>query len=180
MMTPSMQDIADDHVVLAELTSPHGIQGWMKVYSYTSPIDAVLEYPHWWLLQDKRPVRYQVVQGRWQGRGLVVKLKGVDDRNAAEQLAGTPVLMPTSELPALEHDYYWYQLEGLRVQTRDGVLLGKISYLFETGANDVLVVQGDDASLDDRERLLPYLPGDVIKDIDLDVGMMTVDWDPSF
>ncbi|MBS9403036.1 ribosome maturation factor RimM [Halomonas sp. TRM85114] len=168
----------DDHVVLGKLTSPYGVKGWLKVYSYTSPMDGILDYDDWVLRQDGHLVRYLLVQGRRQGKGLVAQLEGVDSREAAEALAGAEILLPKTELPELAgSDYYWYQLEGLTVVTREGVALGRIDHLFETGANDVMVVKGGG---DDRERLLPFLPEDVILSVDLVAGVMTVDWDPEF
>jgi 16S rRNA processing protein RimM len=122
-----------------------------------------------------------VVQGSRQGKGLVVQLKGVDDRTAAEALAQADILMPKESLPELSDDeYYWHELEGLTVFTRSGERLGQVSYLFETGANDVMVVRGDNDAIDKRERLLPFLPDDVIVEIDLEDGRMVVDWDPEF
>ena len=94
-------------------------------------------------------------------------------------------MLPKTALPELGSDeYYWHQLEGLTVVTREGTVLGRIAYLFETGANDVLVVQGDPlgepAAIDDRERLLPFLPDEVVVAVDLAAGTMTVEWDPEF
>jgi len=173
---------ADDHVVLGKLTSPYGIKGWLKVYSYTSPMDGILDYASWMLRHDGTLTRVSVAQGRRQGKGLVARLTGVDSREAAESLAGAEIVLPKAELPALAADeYYWHQLEGLRVVTREGLALGFIDGLFETGANDVMVVKGEvDAGLEARERLLPYLPGDVVLDVDLAAAVMTVDWDPDF
>lgn len=173
---------ADDHVVLGKLTSPHGVKGWLKVYSHTSPMEGILDYASWVLRQGATLTRVGVVQGRRHGKGLVARLEGIDGREAAEALAGAEILLPKAELPALDaDDYYWYQLEGLRVVTREGLVLGCIDFLFETGANDVMVVKGEvDERLEARERLLPYLPGEVVLDVDLDAGVMTVDWDPEF
>ena len=132
----------DTHVVLGKLTSPHGIKGWLKVYSYTNPMDSILEYPEWWVRQGERLTRMTVVQGSRQGKGLVVQLKGVDDRTAAEGLAQADILMPKEALPELSDDeYYWHELEGMAVFTQAGERLGQVSYLFETGANDVMVVR---------------------------------------
>jgi 16S rRNA processing protein RimM len=171
----------DTHVVLGKLTSPHGIKGWLKVYSYTNPMDSILEYPEWWVRQGEALTRMTVLQGSRQGKGLVVQLKGVDDRTAAEGLAQADILMPKEALPELTDDeYYWHELEGLTVFTRSGERLGQVSYLFETGANDVMVVRGDNDAIDKRERLLPFLPDDVIVEIDLEDGRMVVDWDPEF
>ena len=171
----------DTHVVLGKLTSPHGIKGWLKVYSYTNPMDSILEYPEWWVRQGETLTRMTVVHGSRQGKGLVVQLKGVDDRTAAEALAQADILMPKESLPELSDDeYYWYELEGLTVFTQSGERLGQVSYLFETGANDVMVVRGDNDAIDKRERLLPFLPDDVIVEISLEDGRMVVDWDPEF
>ncbi|MDR5897804.1 ribosome maturation factor RimM [Halomonas vilamensis] len=171
----------DTHVVLGKLTSPHGVKGWLKVYAYTSPIDSIFDYPEWWLRKDENLTCYTVTQGRRQGKGLVVQLEGVENRDAAEMLANADILMPKEALPALSDDeYYWHELEGLSVLTQAGERLGRVSYLFETGANDVMVVRGDAEAIDKRERLLPFLPGDVIIDVDTNAQCMVVDWDPEF
>lgn len=172
----------DDHVVLGKLTSPYGVKGWLKVYSYTAPMDGILDYEAWVLRHGGRLSRIRLLQGRRQGKGLVARLEGVDSREAAEALAGAEILLPKAELPELDaDDYYWYQLEGLTVVTREGLVLGRIAYLFETGANDVMVVKGEaDERIEARERLLPFLPGDVVLGVDLEAGVMTVDWDPDF
>ena len=84
-------------------------------------------------------------------------------------------------LPELDAgEYYWSQLEKLKVYTLDGVLLGRVNHLIETGSNDVLVVRKCEGSLDKRERLIPYLPDQVIHEIDLEAGTLRVDWDPEF
>ncbi len=174
---------ADDHVVLGKLTSSYGVKGWLKVYSYTSPMEGVLDYPEWVLRRGERLERRQLVQGRRHGKGLVAQIEGVDSREGAEALAGAEILIPKAELPELEgDDFYWYELVGLRVVTADGVVLGRIDHLFETGANDVMVVKGglEADAIDGRERLLPFLPEEVILEVDLEKGVMTVDWDPEF
>jgi 16S rRNA processing protein RimM len=85
------------------------------------------------------------------------------------------IAVQREQLPALESgEYYWTDLQGLRVVNLEGVELGVVSHLFETGANDVLVVRGE------RERLIPYTTGEAIQEVDLDHGQITVDWDPEF
>lgn len=181
-MTQDAHHQSDDaYVVLGKLTSPHGVKGWLKVYAYTTPIDSIFDYPEWWIRQGESLTRIPVIQGRQQGKGLVVQLKGVDDRDAAEVLAQADIIMPKSELPELaDEEYYWHELEGLSVYTLAGECLGQVRYLFETGANDVMVVRGHQDAIDTRERLLPYLPGDVIIKVDLEAQRMDVDWDPEF
>ncbi|MCY1431600.1 Ribosome maturation factor RimM [compost metagenome] len=111
---------------------------------------------------------------------LTAKIKGLDDREEARGYAGFLICVPRSQLPALQDDeYYWYQLEGLKVINQDGQLLGQVDHLLETGANDVLVVKPCTGSLDDRERLLPYT-GQCVQSVDLSAGEMRVDWDADF
>lgn len=177
----SQTDKSDDYVVLGKLTSAYGVKGWLRVYSYTSPMEGILDYAEWIVQHRGARTTRRLSQGRRQGKGLVASLEGVNSREQAEQLAGAEILLPKQVLPELETgDYYWYQLEGLRVVTLQGVDLGIVDYLFETGANDVLVIKGDAHSVDDRERLLPFLPDEVIRETDLDAGILTVDWDPEF
>ncbi|WP_404413791.1 ribosome maturation factor RimM [Vreelandella aquamarina] len=177
----ALQQSDDTYVVLGKLTSPHGVKGWLKVYAYTSPIDSIFDYSEWWVRQGEKLQPLTVIQGRRQGKGLVVQLEGIDNRDAAEALAQADIVMPKSELPELaDEEYYWHELEGLHVYTRSGECLGQVSYLFETGANDVMVVRGSQDAIDKRERLLPYLPGDVIIKVDLEAQRMEVDWDPEF
>lgn len=173
-----ISDTGKQHVVLGKLTSAYGTKGWLRVYSYTSPMDGILDYPEWLLHQGETVGSWKVREGRRQGKGLVACLEGVNHRDQAERLAGAEILLPTEALPALEEgEYYWYQLEGLDVVTRHGVVLGRVDYMLETGANDVLVVKHPDES---RERLLPFVPDDVVVDVDLEGQRMTVDWDPDF
>ncbi|WP_043529215.1 ribosome maturation factor RimM [Litchfieldella xinjiangensis] len=179
--TPTQGNEDAEYVVLGKLTSPYGVKGWLRIYSYTSPMEGILEYPQWRIRQADQLRTLRLDQGRRQGKGLVASLVGVDSREQAEALAGAEILLPKQVLPELEPgDYYWHQLEGLRVTTREGVPLGRVNYLFETGANDVMVVKGDDEAVDTRERLLPFLPDQVIVDVDLERGEMTVNWDPEF
>jgi 16S rRNA processing protein RimM len=114
-------------------------------------------------------------QGHEQGKGMVAKLSGCDDRDAAVALVGAEIRIPRSALPKPKRgEFYWADLEGLDVVTVDGAPLGKVSHLFATGANDVLVVSGE------RERLIPYVTGQFVKKVDLDAGCITVDWDEDF
>ena len=168
-------------LILGKIVSVHGIRGAVKVYSHTQPLDNVLNYPVWTLRKGQQQRQVSVIAGRLQGRILVVQLKGLRDRDEALELVDWEICVPQSELPELSEDeYYWHQLEGLQVVTLEGQLLGRIDHLLETGSNDVMVVKPCAGSLDQRERLLPYLPDLYVKHIDLTEGVMQVDWDPEF
>ena len=84
-------------------------------------------------------------------------------------------------MPDLEEgELYWFQLEGLSVKNSSGETLGKIAHMLETGANDVMVVDPTDDSIDKQQRLIPYLEGDVVKEVDQEIGVVTVDWDSDY
>jgi 16S rRNA processing protein RimM len=171
---------AEDLVVLGKIVSVHGVKGDVKVYSFTDPIDNVLDYPRWTLKRDNEVKQVELVSGRLQGKVVVAKLKGLDDREVARSFAGFEILVPRGELPELAPgEFYWSQLVGLKVIDQVGQLLGMIDQLFETGANDVMVVKPCTGSLDQRERLLPYTEQCVLS-IDLAAGEMRVDWDAGF
>ena len=174
--TPSVEDL----IVLGKITSVHGVRGEVKIYSFTDPIDNLLGYPAWTLKRDGEVKQVELVSGRLQGKILVAKLKGLDDREVARTFAGFDICVPRALLPDLDDgEYYWHQLEGLKVIDLQGQLLGRIDHLLETGANDVMVVKPCPGSLDDRERLLPYTEQCVQK-VDLAAGEMRVDWDADF
>jgi 16S rRNA processing protein RimM len=162
-------------VPLGRVSGIFGVRGWLRVHSDTEPRDNILSYSPWYLERSAGWEPRRLLDGRRQGKGLVARLQGCDDRDQAAELMGCLIAVPRDRLPALGQDeYYWSDLEGLRVVTADGVDLGQVSHLFATGANDVLVVDGE------RERLLPYVWDQVILQVDLEAGLIRVDWDPKF
>jgi 16S rRNA processing protein RimM len=160
-------------VALGYISAVHGVKGWVKVQSWTRPIEAILDYKPWLLGEDKSPVK--IVDGRKQGKGLVALLPGFEDRDRAHRLVGQQIFVDRDQLPATAADeYYWSDLEGLEVHTKKGELLGRVERLMETGANDVLVIHGK------REHLVPFIQGQYISRVDLEGGLIVVDWDPEF
>ena len=174
--TISAEGDEERFVTLGRISGAHGIQGWVKVHSETSPRENIIEYSPWELRWPGRCEERKVKAGRRQGKAMIAKLGGCNDRDAAEALVGAQIVIPRSRLPAttMPGEYYWADLEGLRVRTLDGIELGRIDHLFETGANDVIVVKGE------RERLVPYIWEQVVRGVDLEAGVMLVDWDPEF
>jgi len=173
---------AAEFMLVGRIGAAHGIKGLVKVNSFTDPIDNILDYQPWTLRGPDGEKVVKVTASRMQGKGLVVQLNGETDRTSAEALfCGRDILVPVSVLPVLEEDeFYWRDLIGLRVRHQDGRDLGKLASMMETGANDVLVVRGDRDSIDTRERLIPWLPDDVVLNVDTATGVITVDWDTEF
>lgn len=167
--------------MIGQITSVFGVKGWLKVYSYTDPKDGILEYRDWTLVHNGQRTAARLEEGRRQGQGIVVRLKGIDDREVARSYSGANITVPTTELPELpDGEFYWHQLESLTVVTVNGECLGRVDHMIETGSNDVLVVRATDESIDQRERLIPYLPGQAVRSVNLAEGSISVDWDPEF
>lgn len=162
-------------VVVGRIVGVYGVRGWVKVLSYTEPRDNLFAYRPWRVQLHGQWRSLEVVEGRGHGKGLVAHLAGVDSREQAYPLGGADIVVERDRLPATAADeYYWSDLIGLTVVNEDGVVFGTVDHLFETGANDVMVVEGD------RQRLLPYIYGAVVKEVDLAHGRMRVDWPADF
>jgi 16S rRNA processing protein RimM len=165
-------------VLLGKIVGVFGVRGFVKLQSHTEPRDALFDYLPWTLCSP-RGVETQIdelPEGRPQGRGLVALLPGVATREQAETLVGSEIWVERTALPKPKRgEYYWIDLEGCSVRTVEGVALGTLSHLFNTGANDVMSVK-DGA----KERLIPFLHDDVVKSVDLDAKAIVVDWDPDF
>lgn len=172
-----MQQQQDKLVELGHVTGAHGLQGWLKVYSDTQPRENIAAYDTLLLRQKADWQSWKVSAGRRQGRYVVLKLKGCNDRDQAENLVGAQIAIQRNQLPQAEEkdgEYYWADLIGLEVKNTAGDRFGTVDHLFETGANDVLVVKGE------QEYLIPYLWQQVVKEVNLSAGQMLVDWDKDF
>ncbi len=162
-------------ISVGRISGVFGVRGWMRVYSYTAPRDNVIRYSPWILSADGREQVLNVVAGQLHGEGVVVALEGVQDREAAAALIGAEILVDRSALgEAGESSFYWADLEGMKVRTVSGEVLGVVAQLFETGANDVMIVVGA------HRHLIPFVYGGVVKSVDEVRQEITVDWDPDF
>lgn len=172
-------------VVLGRVNGLFGVRGWIKVYSHTRPIDNLIDYPRWFLgtFGEERRVdwrSFSVVAARPHGKTLVAQLaddggRVIDDRDEALGLVESDIAVARADMPELPAgEYYWHDLVGLEVINRDAVVLGRVHAMMETGANDVLVVEGE------RQRLIPFVLGVFVDHVDLEAGHMRVDWEPEF
>lgn len=166
---------------VGRIKAPYGIKGWVWVFALTEPMSNVFGYRPWYLKRAGQFQPIEVAEWRSQGKGVVARLEGAEDRNAAELLTGLEIYVPKDSLPVLDDDdFYWSELQDLDVWTEAGVFLGRVQAMMETGANDVLVVRACEGSVDGQERLIPWLPGQVIVGVDKAARRITVDWDPEF
>lgn len=170
-----MDKPSDNFVVVGKITMPYGIKGWVKIFSYTDPADNILRYQPWQICRQGQCQRVNVKEGRLHGKYIVAQLEQVPDRNAAERMRGMEISVARDQFAdAVDGEYYWVDLQGLEVITVSGESLGKVESVMETGANDVLVVHGE------RERLIPYVMDEVVREVNLEQGKILVDWDADF
>ncbi len=165
----------EEFVVMGRVAGLYGIKGWVKVFSETEPRDNILEYSPWYLKVSGKWQEMEPAEGRIHGNGVVARMEGYTDRDQAARLVGVEIAIHRDQLPEIEEgEYYWSDLIGLKVVNTAGVELGQVDHLLETGANDVLIVKGE------RERLIPYTPGQAVVKVDLEAGLLTVEWDADF
>jgi 16S rRNA processing protein RimM len=164
----------DEAVTLGYISGVHGLKGWVKVYSYTDPREAILNYQPWQLGVPGGPAReVRIERGQRQGKTLIVALPGVGTPEQGRALVGQEIHVPRSALPDSGADsWYWSDLIGLSVVNEEGISLGTVKQMIETGANDVMVLDGD------RERLVPFVMEQVVKAVDLETREIRVDWHP--
>ncbi|BCX82315.1 16S rRNA processing protein RimM [Methylomarinovum caldicuralii] len=172
-----MRAAADREILLGEISGVFGVRGWVKVYSHTQPRENILSYSPWRLRHRGETRQVRLLEGRCQGKTVVARLEGVESREQAEALRGAGVFVTRSQLPPLPAgEYYWHDLIGLEVRDVEGRVLGRVIRLMETGANDVLVLEGPEG----REILVPWIRDRVIRRVDLEAGVIEVDWDPDY
>lgn len=176
-MTNQTED--NQWVLLGKISGVFGVKGWLKVFSDTQPRENILTYSPWYLKHDGQWQAFEVLAGKAHGKGVIAQLEGCDDRDVAMSLMGCDIAIKREQLPqAASGEYYWSDLQGLTVVNLQGVELGTVSSLMETGANDVVIVKS--SAKDKRERLIPFVMEDFIINVDLENGVMTVDWDEDF
>jgi len=165
---------SDTHIIIGKIGAPYGVKGWVKIQSFTDPMENILDYQPWFIAGKN---------GRWQeiatedrqihGQGIMAKFVGIDTPEEVRLLTGKTIAMTREQLPTLKKDeFYWSDLIGLTVISKEGVAVGKVTGLIETGSNDVLIVKGE------KEFAVPYLLGKTVLSVDLDKREIHVDWEP--
>ncbi|MDH2924764.1 16S rRNA processing protein RimM [Nicoletella semolina] len=168
--------------VVGKLGATYGIRGWLRLYSSTEIAESIFDYLPWFLKIKGKWQAVELESWRYHNNDLIVKLKGTDDREAAQLLTNAEIGVALSVFPTLdEGDYYWHDLIGCQVVNVDGYTMGLVSELMETGSNDVLVVRATAKdAFGKQERLIPFLYEQVVKRVDLTTKTITVDWDAGF
>ncbi|MGH8570033.1 MAG: ribosome maturation factor RimM [Gammaproteobacteria bacterium] len=158
-------------VVLGRIGGLHGLQGGLKVYSYTRPAEGIFEYTPWYLDLDGAWRAVVRTDACARQKRLIAYLDGFGDRDRATGLVGADIAVRRSQLRPLQvNEHYWVDLIGLEAYTPTGQHLGSVVGMLDTGANDVLIVRGE------RDRLVPYVEGVYVRNVDLANRRLEIDW----
>jgi 16S rRNA processing protein RimM len=169
-MTARSGDDGPEPVVLGKVGAPHGVQGWVKVFSFTDPPEGIMSYPSWDVALGTVVRRMTVLESKRAGQAIAVRFAGIESREAAQMFSGAEVRVDRSELPEPEPGtYYWRDLVGLAAFNREGEPLGSVADVVEMPAHPILVLAGE------RERLVPLVPDRLVA-VDLAAGRVTLDW----
>ena len=206
-LSTTKDQTGDSFVVLGKVIGFFGVKGWVKVHSDTDPRENIVSYSQWWLGDSKQRKPIGVRTGKRSGKNVVAQLAGIETREQAEPLLGKEISVKRSMLPELNsHEVYWTDIVGCTVEDVQGNTLGPVERLFDTGANDVMVVKdqradetrlqtgGTQTADKDGKRvveghrqqdktgeiLIPWIRPSVITSIDLTTKRIVVDWDPDF
>jgi 16S rRNA processing protein RimM len=165
--------ISEEFIPVGKISGAFGVRGWMKIYSFTDPRDNILRYSPLYISLKGEWVETKVVGGQVQGKGIVMGLANVTDRDQVVALIGSELAIKKTQLaPAKDGEFYWSDLIGLEVINKQQESLGTVDHLLETGAHDVLVVVNDKKD----ERLIPFVIDEIVEQVDLDNKIIHVDW----
>ncbi len=160
----------DALMVMGRISAPYAVRGWVRIQTQSEFIDSLLDYPTWQIGRSGHWTSYTLAEGKVHGQYLLAHLEGVDERDGAEGLMGMDIAVAREDRPeALDGEYYWDDLIGLDVVNGEGILLGQVSGLLETGVHDVIEVQGE------RERLIPFVDA-YVREVDMEARRILVDW----
>ncbi len=164
----------DESICVGHIIGVQGVKGWVKVFSDTSPRENILNYSPWKIVTGEK-IMNVAVNGRLQGKNVIAQIDGIEDRDLAAELIGSKIYIEPGQLPKLaEGEYYWSDLIGMKVESLESEPLGTVETMMETGANDVMVLQGD------RERLIPFVIDEIVREVDLANKRVVVDWQPDY
>ncbi len=161
-------------LLVGKINGFFGVQGWVKIFSYTKPRKNILEYQPWYFVDNETYKVIEITSGREQSKTIVAQVKGINNRDEALQLIGKDLYINKDQLPELDNDaHYWHELTGFRVINKNEVDLGIVDYLVDTGSNHVLVTKGE------TEHWIPYIEPFLVS-VDQHKKVISVDWDENF
>ena len=171
-----------ENVLLGCVGAPYGVKGWMKITTYTDLPESIFDYSSWLVEVNGEWTSMEVAQWRSHGKGVVARFAGFDDRDDAVRLNGCKITVKQDQLAELDDDdFYWRDLIGMEVKNLKGYHFGHVDALMETGSNDVLQVKANVRDgFGKKERLIPFVIEQVVKNVDREARIIEVDWEPDF
>jgi 16S rRNA processing protein RimM len=171
-----------NRVRLGRVAGVFGIQGWVRIASETRPAENIFRYRRWWLGEQDGGFEVRVVaRSKPESNAPLAQLSGRDglpitDRDVAQGLVGMAISVDRDALPKLpDGEYYWVDLVGLDVINTEGVALGVIREMTSNGAQDVMVLAAGE-----QERLIPFVRGPIVQQVDLEARRVVCDWQPEW
>ncbi|VAW53927.1 16S rRNA processing protein RimM [hydrothermal vent metagenome] len=171
-----------EKIILGRITGVYGVKGWVKIFSHTDPMEAIVDFSPWYIRAEGRKqaqwTKVKLKTGKRHAKTVVAKLEHCNDRDQAMAYVGNEIAVELQQLEKQreEDTYYWRDLIGLRVTNQQGIELGTVKTLLETGANDVLVVVFEEEG-ETKERLIPWTMDIAIVAVDIEKGSIEVDWE---
>ena len=167
--------VSDDLIIIGKFGSAHGINGFVKIHSFTEPADNILNYQPWLVKQGKNWVSKTFDKVEKRNKFYIAKMEDCQDRNDAEKYVNCEIATHKDHLPKLnESEFYWHELIDMTVINKEQITLGKVTQVLQTGSNDVLIIDGE------KRHLIPFLLENFIIKIDRKKSEITVDWDIDF
>ena len=158
-------------VVLGQVGGAFGVQGWVRIQSYTDPPANILKYERWQLGRAGQWREVEVEDGKVTAKGVLAKLVGVETPEDARLATGSEIAVTREELPKpAPGEYYWSDLEGLAAFGQNVQPLGRIEEFRATPAGTVVVIRGE------RQHWVPFVKERIVS-VDLDAGRVVLDWD---
>lgn len=167
-------------LTLGRVAGVYGVKGWVKLHSFTRPIDNLLDYAPWWIAKGEG-FESKLIEGKLHAGGLIASIGGPDgqaitDRDLAASLIGAEIQVDRSQLPDPDDgEFYWFDLVGLAVRNLEGAALGTVAEVTSNGAQDVLVIRDGEV-----ERLIPFVQGPIIHSVSLQDAVIVADWQPDY
>tara|TARA_Y100000590_G_scaffold55311_1_gene57882 strand:- start:171 stop:689 length:519 start_codon:yes stop_codon:yes gene_type:complete len=169
---------SDRKILLGKLGKPHGVKGFLYIHYYGEDPNKLYDYEGL-LLDDGTLVKVDKLL--LQKDRVILKFLETNSRNDAEKLRDKELFIKEDSLPVLKNNQaYYFELEGLNVKNLDNVDLGRVKEILETNANDVLVIEPTKSSVDEKERLVPYLKDNVVKEINKIDKTILIDWSEDY
>jgi len=162
-------------LLIGKIVGVHGLKGYLKVYTYTETLNA-FDSCHSIHIKTEggQEQNYKIENAKPHKKGVLLSLEGVSTISKAERLVGSDLFMEKESLPELEEGaYYWFEIIGLSVFSKDDIFIGNVTSVIPTGSNDVYVVKNLDKN-NSQEILIPAIAS-VVLEIDLKKERIRVD-----